>query len=89
MDTGISDISAEKAKAMDRLERRIRLAICLSDELKDNAGTEYESAIRRCVRGLGHAESTLNSKGYKEAVYAGVVVPLKDVLEKTFPEVIN
>lgn len=58
----------------------IELACNLADGLQDNAMSGYAMAVRRCIRGVDHPEKSFEKAGYMEAVYAGVVCPLREVL---------
>lgn len=66
--------------------RKIYLACYMAKMLKDNAGSDFESAVRGRVKELDVSENSLDNSGYMEAVYTKIACPLKQALEKAFPK---
>lgn len=62
----------------------------LCDGLKDQVSDGYYSAVERCFFGIsGIKEKTIDNKAYYEAVYTGIVCPLKETLAMAFPAATN
>jgi len=80
-DADPSSIEYQRMHYLPPQDRRISLALKLADELKDNAVSEYEAAVRRCLRGLDYPEKSLDHSGYLEAAHVGIICPLKDALK--------
>lgn len=54
----------------------------LVDSLYDDAGCLYGDAVRRCVRGLDHRESSFENEGFKQEVFWKVLCPLEANLRR-------
>ena len=57
-------------------------ALRLVDTLNEAAGAKYSGSVRRCIRGLDHAEPRLENKEFKNKVYFKVLQPLEDHLKE-------
>lgn len=72
------------------LDEQIRhdWADALVDNLYDDAGDDYGEAVRRCIRGLDHRESSLTKDAVKVKMYQDVIGPLK-IVEGFYAEKIS
>lgn len=61
---------------------RFAQAYQLVEELYEDAGFAYAEAVRRCIRGIDHHESSLDKDGYKEKAYSDIMCPLKTSWER-------
>ena len=63
-------------------QTRHDIAWNLVDFLYDDAGHLYSDAVRRCVRGLDHRESSFEKEGFKQEVIRMVLCPLETNLRR-------
>ncbi|KAI5797812.1 hypothetical protein EDC01DRAFT_40144 [Geopyxis carbonaria] len=54
----------------------------LVDSLYDDAGSLYSDAVRRCIRGIDHRESSLEKQGFKQEVFRMILGPLETNLQR-------
>lgn len=60
---------------------RYATAAGLIDTVIDRAGAKYGNSVRRCIRGLDHAEPRLENQEFKNKVYLKVLQPLENHLQ--------
>lgn len=53
----------------------------LIDEISEDAGEKYGDAVRRCINGLDHRSSNLETDDFQNKVHMKVVAPLVENLE--------
>jgi hypothetical protein len=67
------------------LMTEISTADRLVEDLYNDAGAKYAGAVRRCIRcDFDHRSSTLKDVAFQKAVFAGVVVQLKENFDYLF-----
>ena len=53
----------------------------LVDTVNEHAGAKYGSSVRRCIRGVDHAQPQLENQEFKNKVYLQVLQPLENHLQ--------
>lgn len=67
----------DKSEVSGADQTRHDIAWNLVDFIYEDAGYFYAEAVRRCVRGLDHRESSLEKEGFKREVFWKVLCPLE------------
>jgi hypothetical protein len=74
------DICASKSLVCQDENTKYASAFTLIKTVPEEAGRMYESAVRRCIKGIDHPESNLENGRYKNQVHEQILRELEDNL---------
>ncbi|KAI5784461.1 hypothetical protein FPQ18DRAFT_353147 [Pyronema domesticum] len=74
------DLCASKSLDCEDENTKYASASILIKTVQEEAGQMYESAVRRCIKGIDHPESNLENDGYKNQVHEQIIRELEDNL---------